>query len=726
MTSLQTRLADLVAEIGGDIKTLQDGVAAASGSSNAVPFTQNIGDGSSTSFTITHNFGTKSVNVVCYRNVSPYDEVEVDVEHTTADTVTVKTAPTVPSASEYKIVVSSTQGPGYGTTVMDSWHTIGGAGEPAFTNSWTNYGAPYKTAAFRKFPNGKVKLTGLIKTGALNTTIFTLPVGYRPTATIAFACFASGGVAQVQIDTAGAVVPVTGTSGTVVSTALYLDGVEFDTESVTSIPTGPAGPPGADGAPLGAVIPWTRTTIPAGYVLADGATYSQASYPDGYAVAVAEVAAGNTAWTTLTSPNRFTVPDLTDRFLLGKGATYPTMYAKSGAATHTLTTAELPPHSHPVDYNNAAASGSAVPSPANANGGGATLNTRNTGSGTAHNNMPPYVVLAFIVKVMPGANEVGAKEVVSTPTLSAATYSSVGPGASGANVPATAASITLTPGRWMVRARVNVSTGTADGVSCGLYNQTSGAYISNSAGPAGTCGTAGYSTHVSTEREITVASNTQICPLGMRHGSSALTINGNVASGPAADITAIYLGSGGGSTQDRVMRVDTLPSSPSDGDEVYYQSAAMLSAGVPAWHLKYNLAMSGSYKWEVLSAKGLTSEQQNYDAGNSDSVTSTSFVSMPSNSGPAITVPLAGDYDIEIMAQLQGNAVLSYSIGAATAADGDGILNAASGSNGNPYRKRRKTGIAASSAITAKQRSLDGSAGVTLRRAMFVTPIRVG
>ncbi len=51
---------------------------------------QDLGNGSATSFTVTHNFGTRAVSVVVYRTASPYDEVDVYVEHTDANTVTIK------------------------------------------------------------------------------------------------------------------------------------------------------------------------------------------------------------------------------------------------------------------------------------------------------------------------------------------------------------------------------------------------------------------------------------------------------------------------------------------------------------------------------------------------------------------------------------------------------------------------------------------------------------
>jgi hypothetical protein len=72
----------------------------------------------------------------------------------------------------------------------EAWHEVGSAGEPAFAAGWVNYGSgpaclnnrPCNTAAFYKDPYGVVHLKGIIKSGNLNFSAFTLPEGYRPAA----------------------------------------------------------------------------------------------------------------------------------------------------------------------------------------------------------------------------------------------------------------------------------------------------------------------------------------------------------------------------------------------------------------------------------------------------------------------------------------------------------------------------------------------------------------
>jgi len=62
----------------------------------------------------------------------------------------------------------------------ETWHEVGASGEPSFENGWVNYSSSYNTAAFYKDVEGFVHLKGLVKNGTVNTTIFTLPTGYRP------------------------------------------------------------------------------------------------------------------------------------------------------------------------------------------------------------------------------------------------------------------------------------------------------------------------------------------------------------------------------------------------------------------------------------------------------------------------------------------------------------------------------------------------------------------
>jgi hypothetical protein len=66
-------------------------------------YSVNIGDGSATSYTVTHNLASRDVHVTIY-NASTYDEVLTDVTHTTTNTLTIVFA-TAPSSNAYRVVV---------------------------------------------------------------------------------------------------------------------------------------------------------------------------------------------------------------------------------------------------------------------------------------------------------------------------------------------------------------------------------------------------------------------------------------------------------------------------------------------------------------------------------------------------------------------------------------------------------------------------------------------
>lgn len=67
-------------------------------------FQATIGDGTNTSYTVTHNLSSRDLTVNVYRNSGNYDEVLCDVEHTSTTVVTLKFT-SAPTSNQYRVVI---------------------------------------------------------------------------------------------------------------------------------------------------------------------------------------------------------------------------------------------------------------------------------------------------------------------------------------------------------------------------------------------------------------------------------------------------------------------------------------------------------------------------------------------------------------------------------------------------------------------------------------------
>lgn len=68
-------------------------------------YATNIGDGSATSYVVTHNLNTRDVDVTVYRNSGNYNEVLVEIQRTSVNAVTVL-FDTAPAAAAFRVKVS--------------------------------------------------------------------------------------------------------------------------------------------------------------------------------------------------------------------------------------------------------------------------------------------------------------------------------------------------------------------------------------------------------------------------------------------------------------------------------------------------------------------------------------------------------------------------------------------------------------------------------------------
>lgn len=165
-----------------------------------------------------------------------------------------------------------------------------------------------------------------------------------------------------------------------------------------SITTGSITVTGGGLSPVGSIMQYAGSSAPSGWLLADGSAVSRTTYASLFT-------AIGTAYGSGDGSTTFNLPNLKGKVPVGLNSSeteFDVLGETGGAKTHTLSTSEIPSHSHGITgiyiQNNVNYTGTGFNPLTNDVRGGTINSTNATGGGGAHNNLQPYIVLNYIIK----------------------------------------------------------------------------------------------------------------------------------------------------------------------------------------------------------------------------------------------------------------------------------------------------------------------------------------
>lgn len=151
-----------------------------------------------------------------------------------------------------------------------------------------------------------------------------------------------------------------------------------------------------NGGPIGAIIIWPTVSAPTDHLLCDGSAVSRTTYADLFAVLGTAYGSGDGSTT-------FNLPNLKGKVVVGYDSTntnFDAIGETGGEETHTLTTNEMPAHTHrtPAGQNGGGSNTGSQAWSSGLNQYGTYGDSESTGGGASHNNLQPYTTLNYAIR----------------------------------------------------------------------------------------------------------------------------------------------------------------------------------------------------------------------------------------------------------------------------------------------------------------------------------------